>query len=459
MHAPWCPRGVASTGLCLVHACKPLLMRFGLSRSTVAALGFVMTSALVACSDTQPAGQAPSVDAAPAPMEVQTPTVRKDTPRDAETVLLELYEEAIAGHHQQALDRARQLTIQLPHFQLGQMVYAELLNLSLDQPFDPLSIGGADEGRNKVRDRMGHLLAELKQRRGSQTSVAPAGWMPSNFIHLAPDQRYVVAVDVSRSRLYLLAQQGDRHEDGSPAYAVIADIYVTAGVNGIGKQVEGDGKTPEGIYFIGNSPPNRALPDLYGSGALTLNYPNALDLRRGKTGSGIWLHGTPQLQYARPPLDSDGCIVLSNGEMKRMLELPGLRGAPIVIAPKIDWVAPGSLKTDRDAFMPTLTRWHSALQTGQMQALKSFYSPAFLRNGRDLSHWWPGLVARSKAHPGPIHEHVKSILRWTDHEDHMIVTLQDNSNEQGLWRLYWIKAAGAWQIVYEGPASSPQTSQ
>jgi L,D-transpeptidase YnhG len=411
----------------------------------------VLIFGLMACSDPrQQALQVQPTHEAPAPA-----SSRPDAPLGAEAVLLELYEDAVAGRHQQALDRARQLTLQFPHFQLGQMLYAELLNLSLDQPFDPASVGAAADAKNKVPERMKLLLDELKQRRKSLSPVAPPGWTPRNFVHLSSDQRYAVAVDVSRSRLYLLAQQGEPLEDGEPRFSVVADMYITAGLNGTGKQVEGDGKTPEGVYFVGKSPPNRVLPDLYGSGALMLNYPNALDLRRGKTGSGIWLHGTPQLQYSRPPLDSDGCIVLSNLEMKRLIDLPGLRGAPIVISAKLEWTAPSSLKADREAFSSTLARWHSAWQAGQEPAIKTLYSPSFERNGKNLGYWWPELAARAKTRPPALNTQVKSILRWTDQDDHMIVTLQDDSNEKALWRLYWVKAGADWQIVYEGPASSP----
>ena len=34
------------------------------------------------------------------------------------------------------------------------------------------------------------------------------------------------------------------------------------------------------------------MPDKYGPYAAVLNYPNKKDLEAGKTGSGIWIHGT-----------------------------------------------------------------------------------------------------------------------------------------------------------------------
>ena len=40
------------------------------------------------------------------------------------------------------------------------------------------------------------------------------------------------------------------------------------------------------------------LPDFYGAGALPINYPNEWDRLNGRTGHGIWLHGTPADTYA-----------------------------------------------------------------------------------------------------------------------------------------------------------------
>jgi hypothetical protein len=42
------------------------------------------------------------------------------------------------------------------------------------------------------------------------------------------------------------------------------------------------------------------------------------DARRGKTGSGIWLHGTPPDQFVRAPKATDGCVVLANPDLERM---------------------------------------------------------------------------------------------------------------------------------------------
>ena len=106
--------------------------------------------------------------------------------------------------------------------------------------------------------------------------------------------------------------------DGQLKLELIKETYVSVGINGVGKIKEGDGKTPLGVYFIQKNLPGATLPDLFGVGALTLNYPNAVDAMRNKTGSGIWLHGTPSAQYSRAPEATDGCVVLANPEMEQI---------------------------------------------------------------------------------------------------------------------------------------------
>ena len=60
------------------------------------------------------------------------------------------------------------------------------------------------------------------------------------------------------------------------------------------KFVEGDLRTPEGVYFITGRIRGALDFEEYGSQAHALNYPNPVDRLRGKTGSGIWIHSKGQ---------------------------------------------------------------------------------------------------------------------------------------------------------------------
>ena len=82
------------------------------------------------------------------------------------------------------------------------------------------------------------------------------------------------------------------------------------------KQVEGDGRTPEGRYTIDRRNPNSSF---YLS--LGISYPNARDRAFassiGKSpGGDIFIHGQPNLKGKRGPDWTAGCIAIRNKEMR-----------------------------------------------------------------------------------------------------------------------------------------------
>jgi hypothetical protein len=128
------------------------------------------------------------------------------------------------------------------------------------------------------------------------------------------DQKYALLADTSRARLYLFENiNGEPH--------LKADFYMTIGKNGTDKRVEGDKRTPMGVYQITEQLPRASLADLYGDGAFPLNYPNEWDRLHKRGGHGIWLHGVPSNTYSRPPRSSDGCVVVANPDLKELLAL------------------------------------------------------------------------------------------------------------------------------------------
>ncbi len=86
----------------------------------------------------------------------------------------------------------------------------------------------------------------------------------------------------------------------------------------IDKQVEGDGGTPVGRYFIDRRNPNSSF---YLS--LGISYPNARDIARanalGKSpGGDIFIHGQPNIGGKRGPDWTAGCIAVTNKEMRQL---------------------------------------------------------------------------------------------------------------------------------------------
>jgi murein L,D-transpeptidase YafK len=95
---------------------------------------------------------------------------------------------------------------------------------------------------------------------------------------------------------------------------------IATGKNAGNKMQEGDGKTPEGIYFTKNYADEKELKkhygimgNIYGVGAWTLDYPNKVDQKLySKTGTGIWIHGTNDPDRIEDKFSSKGCVVLKN---------------------------------------------------------------------------------------------------------------------------------------------------
>ena len=355
------------------------------------------------------------------------------------------------GERAQALATASVLVERFPTFQLGQLLYADLLNISSSKP-----VAWPDNeelNAPSLRKRLDELLLESKRRLQRDSAQSLQGKIPTALTYLSPQQTYVAAVDASKSRLYWFENRSG--PDGRLQLHLVKETYISVGINGVGKHKEGDGKTPLGVYFILRNLPGEGLPDLFGVGALTLNYPNAVDLMRKKTGSGIWLHGTPSAQYARAPESTDGCVVLSNPEMQRLLKMPELRMTPVVIAEQLEWVNADQAKQSWDAFKPTLDKWLQARNGRDPQALKTHYSLRYEQDGQGLEQVWPRLAQTTLGYSQSQPLELVSVLNWKDQEHNMVVTLRDpnQTHPQGAsyLRMYWQKENGQWRLVFQGP--------
>jgi murein L,D-transpeptidase YafK len=377
--------------------------------------------------------------AAPAP----APALRDG---QAEERLLQVLELTRQGQTREALAQAERLVRDYPHFQLAQLALGDLLAARarpLQQPGDvPITL------HTEARATLLELRTEL-QRRVEARSARPAqAKVPSQFLELAPRYRHAIAVDASRSRLYLF-------ENTPQGLRLVADYYASVGKLGIEKSVEGDQRTPLGVYFITSRLDPATLRDFYGAGALPLNYPNPLDQLRGKTGSGIWLHGTPPDQFARAPQATDGCVALANPDLERLLRTVEPRTTPVVIARQLDWVAPQSVQAEHKAFEAVLDGWRNAKTAGDMQRLMAFYAPDFQGQRKTtLAQWATALHAETQALGGrEIELKDKAILRWTDSMDTMVVTFGEvasGSRTGPVKRQFWARRGKHWQIIYEG---------
>jgi len=344
-----------------------------------------------------------------------------------------------------ALVDVQDLIRNTPQFHLAQLVYADLLMAKAGLPRQ-LGLSPADTSNSRVAG----LRDEARVRWKRYQERLDYSGLPDVLMQLSPKQKTVIVTDLSRSRLYL-------YENGVDGPRLLADFYVTQGKNGKGKSVEGDSKTPLGTYFVTSSLDAKKLPDLYGTGAFPIDYPNAWDRRQGNTGHGIWLHGVPSNTYSRAPLDTRGCLAMSNPELDAIKPFLHAGITPVIISSKLNWVSADELKKDTAVINRQIEHWLNDWRKRDVEAYLKHYSPKFQSDNKNYQIW-----AQHKRRVNKQKQFIKvklddvSILRYPDQPDMVIVSYEqdyrsNNFSSVSKKRQYWQKESdGQWRIVYEG---------
>jgi len=363
----------------------------------------------------------------------------------AEARLLQVYQLMGSGRGREALELAEKIVREHPNFQLAQLVYGDLLSARM-RPVKTLGdVSAAMAVAGAVP--LGDLREESQKRFKAGLDRPRPGTIPSQFLEISQKTRHAIAVDASRSRLYLF-------ENRPTGLTLIADYYTSVGKAGVSKTAQGDQRTPLGVYYITSHLNSKSLKDFYGSGALPLNYPNILDTKRGKTGGGIWLHGTPSSHFSRAPLSTDGCLVMTNPDLDHIIHTVEIGSTPVVIAPQLRWVDASSAKTEGKPFQDVLQAWRSAKEAGSLDRTLAFYTPDFNSYGKTLAQWTSVLKTELSNGQGySIEIKDLSFLRWTDNADTMVVTFGEVLlGKRTGWtkRQYWTRQSGQWKIFFEG---------
>ncbi|WP_347266395.1 L,D-transpeptidase family protein [Paracoccus sp. (in: a-proteobacteria)] len=152
-----------------------------------------------------------------------------------------------------------------------------------------------------------------------------AACAPSKFKTYSGPPVTQVVVHKGERQMYLLS--GNK---------VLKSYRIGLGNEPIGhKQFEGDGKTPEGIYFI-----DRRNPDSRYYLSVGVSYPNAQDLALAESmgrsaGGDIFIHGQGPEGRVQSKLKQDwtaGCIAVTDDEVEDIYAMVR-DGTPIVITP------------------------------------------------------------------------------------------------------------------------------
>jgi murein L,D-transpeptidase YafK len=163
----------------------------------------------------------------------------------------------------------------------------------------------------------------------------------------------VVIVDKKTNQLHL-AKYNDGRLD------IAQSFHTTLGQRQGDKMVEGDLKTPDGIYEFMFRTQAPSLKPMFGPLAIYVGYPNVMDKNGEKTGFDILVHGTDDPKRLEKAFDSKGCVVLDNSHVKLVSDSIELKKTKIIITRDFGALSDFSRLAKAKEFLQTwLDAWSS----------------------------------------------------------------------------------------------------
>lgn len=376
-----------------------------------------------------------------------------DYPQDFEARLLKGLIQFKAGLLDDALDELDRLTRAAPKFHLAHLVHADIM-LARSRVVSDIGDASFSLGLESAKS-LEQLRSEAEARLQAYLDEMDEARLPRTLLQLDSQIKHAIVVDKKSHRLYLY---GWDQEQNRPR--LIRNFYVSTGKLEGNKNLRGDLRTPEGVYFITRHIPDSELPDKYGVGAYPMNYPNEWDRRLGKTGYGIWLHGTETAFYSRPPLDSEGCVVLPNIDLSRAAQYLTPGQTPVIVTETIEWLDPAQWQQQREQILAALETWRTDWESGDVERYLSHYSRDFWSKSHDHASWSQRKrqVAQGKQYQRVEFSHI-SLFAYPSTASQgkpvVVANLQqkyrsNNFSSDMPKRLYLVQEQGRWQVLYEG---------
>lgn len=361
-----------------------------------------------------------------------------------DALLIEVYQLLAQNELNKAQIKIDTLISIYPNFQLAHLIRGDLISMRTR----PLSRFGAATAANSASaDKLKDLQNEAQARIRAITERPVKELIPDQLLQMSDEQKYALVMDAKRARLFL-------YENIKGVPSLISDYYVSQGKFGIDKFKEGDQRTPLGVYYITNRLPGAKLPDFYGPGALPLNYPNEWDKSQGRSGSGIWLHGVPSSNYSRPPLASDGCVVLSNPDFLKIAATVDIATTPVIISDKVNFITRANWLAEKQNARKLIEDWRLDFATANPNQIARHYSHNFKNNHNEALTTWLSKQIPKQASAINVALRDISQFRYPGKSD-IIVTkfTQDGNAANGIYSIkrhqYWMREANQWRIVYE----------
>jgi len=196
-----------------------------------------------------------------------------------------------------------------------------------------------------------------------QALAATENFIPSNILMMdSKFSHHILVVEKATHKLHLYENDG--------TFPKLVKTFSTATGKFKGdKTTNGDHKTPEGIYTIYDFLSKEELlrrhgsyAEIYGNGAFPMDYPNFIDSRSGKSGGGIWLHSTDDDNRISKGLDSRGCVVVQNADLKELSKYIELKNTPIIVVQDIFYLSRTTWERNRKDISEAISKWIKAWQ-------------------------------------------------------------------------------------------------
>lgn len=239
---------------------------------------------------------------------------------------------------------------------------------------------------NKVTEKEEQKVKDLEEdeiKKPDPIAIQPPkGMIPSGLVQMGEGSyfsKYAFLLDKSTRTLTIWqnTEDGPKLVEAHPA-----DMGRRSG----DKQVLGDRKTPEGIYFFRTIHEAEMLNyDEYGSRAYTMDYPNLFDVRAKKTGSGIWLHAVPNKKSLYR--GSRGCVVVRDKIITALGKYVEPNKTPIVVEKQVEYISQKKYKAKRRELLDWLHAWKKSWEAKDLNKYMTYYSADFDSLKMNKAQW------------------------------------------------------------------------
>ena len=211
-------------------------------------------------------------------------------------------------------------------------------------------------------------------------SLLADGELPASLIRIPESVSTLFVAETSTAKFHRF----DRSDD---LLTYSGSFNMSIGKQGAGKERSGDKRTPFGAYIVTEQLDTSKLHSKYGVTAFSLDYPNAWDLRAGRDGDGIWVHGVDPRGGKRPRRDTDGCIALPNEDLSNLAALFEENITPVLVTREVNWTAATHNEALRAELEDRISKWADSKARGDLHAYLSFYDEQFERWGMNKREW------------------------------------------------------------------------